>query len=326
MDVRIYKINTGITGRNFSSDKRSNFPIGGKANSFYSIGNLMRGIEDFYLEGNLYFIDKEEELEKFYNPLGDRWVAKKKYYISHPKKERENYLVEGNKFHEYIVREQLEEIANYLHHELNINSLKIEVEDGNDFSFYTNIAIEEMNLNDERKVNSEKGNFNHGKIGYLEESDFKEGNINCGEQVKLKDNKTLEIKWSENDTREYEAKQGAKDSDGLNKERDSNHLEEFGEKSFKEDKARNILESGILNGKNEFLWIYDFEGLVNKVQELKTSNKRGEKDGLEENSLSKGETSYILEIDNSFGISEKIGKKIGVNPTWLKKFSFKLVF
>ena len=98
MDVRIYKINTGITGRNFSSDKRSNFPIGGKTNSFYSIGNLMRGIEDFYLEGNLYFIDKEEELEKFYNPLGDRWVAKKKYYISHPKKERENYLLEASSF------------------------------------------------------------------------------------------------------------------------------------------------------------------------------------------------------------------------------------
>lgn len=295
MDVRIYKINTGITGRNFSSDKRTNFPIGGKTNSFYSIGNLMRGIEDFYLEGNLYFIDKEEELEKFYNPLGDRWVAKKKYYISHPKKERENYLLEASKFHEYIVREQLEEIANYLHHELNINSLKIEVEDGNDFSFYTNIAIEEMNLNDEGKV-------------------------------ELKGDKTLEIKWSENYTMDYEAKQGMKDANGLNKERDSNPLEESGEKSFKEDKARNILESGILNGKNEFLWIEDFEGLVNKVQELKNSNKRGEKEGLEENSLSKGEASYILEIDNSFGISEKIGKKIGVNPTWLKKCSFKITF
>ena len=139
MNVRIYKINTG---RNFSSDKRSNFPIGGKTNSFYSIGNLMRGIEDFYLEGNLYFIDKEEELEKFYNPLGDRWVAKKKYYISHPKKERENYLLEASKFHGYIVRDQLEEIANYLHHELNINSLKIEVEEGNDFSSYTNVGNE----------------------------------------------------------------------------------------------------------------------------------------------------------------------------------------
>ncbi|GAA0066780.1 MAG: hypothetical protein E6748_08615 [Clostridium perfringens] len=248
MDVRIYKIDTGITGRNFSSDKRTNFPIGGKTNSFYSIGNLMRGIEDFYLEGNLYFIDKEEELEKFYNPLGDRWVAKKKYYISHPKKARENYLVEASKFHEYIVREQLEEIANYLHHELNINSLKIEVEEGNDFSSYTNVALEEMNLNN-------------------------------GGKVELKGDKTLEIKWSEN-----------------------------------------------VNSQNEFLWIEDFEGLVNRVQELKTSNKRGEKESLEENSLSKGETSYILEIDNSFGISEKIGKKIGVNPTWLKKCSFKIIF
>lgn len=295
MDVRIYKINTGITGRNFSSDKRTNFPIGGKTNSFYSIGNLMRGIEDFYLEGNLYFIDKEEELEKFYNPLGDRWVAKKKYYISHPKKERENYLLEASKFHEYIVREQLEEIANYLHYELNINSLKIEAEEGNDFSPYTNIVLEEMNLNNDGKV-------------------------------ELKGDKTLEIKWSENDTREYEAKQGIKDADGLNKERDSNPLEESGEKSFKEDKARNILESGILNGKNEFLWIDDFEGLVNRAQELKASNKRGEKESLEGNSLSKVENSYILEIDNSFGISEKIGKKIGVNPTWLKKCSFKLIF
>ncbi|EHP50482.1 MAG: hypothetical protein E7D79_09915 [Clostridium perfringens] len=304
MDVRIYKINTGITGRNFSSDKRSNFPIGGKTNSFYSIGNLMRGIEDFYLEGNLYFIDKEEELEKFYNPFGDRWVAKKKYYISHPKKERENYLLEASKFHEYIVREQLEEIANYLHYELNINSLKIEVEEGNDFSSYTNIVLEEMNLNDDGKV-------------------------------ELKEDKTLEIKWSGNDTRDYEANQGMKDANGLNKERDSNpfeesgeksFLEESGEKSFKEDKARNILESGILNGKNEFLWIEDFEGLINKVQELKASNKRGEKESLEGNSLGKGEASYILEIDNSFGISEKIGKKIGVNPTWLKKCSFKITF
>lgn len=316
MDVRIYKINTGITGRNFNSDKRSNFPIGGKTNSFYSIGNLMRGIEDFYLEGNLYFIDKEEDLEKFYNPLGDRWVAKKKYYISHPKKERENYLLEASKFHQYIFREQLLEIANYLHYELNINSLKIEVKEGNDFSYYTNIVLEEMNLNDDGKV-------------------------------ELKGDKTLEIKWSENDTSECEAKQGSKDSEDLNKEGNSNLLEEFGEKSFKEDKVRNILESVNLNGKNNFLWIEDFEGLVNKVQELKASNKRGEKDSFYETSIEwekfslrealikeeevesssyEGEIYYILEIDNSFGISEKIGKKIGVNHTWLKKCSFKLVF
>lgn len=295
MDVRIYKINTGITGRNFSSDKRSNFPIGGKSNSFYSIGNLMRGIEDFYLEGNLYFIDKEEELERFCNPLGDRWVAKKKYYISHPKKERENYLLEASKFHEYIFREQLEEIANYIHCELNINSLKIEVEEGNDFSSYTNVPIEGLKLKD------------HGK-------------------AELRGDKTLEIKWSENDIRDNEDKQGAKDSEVLNKEGNSNSLEEFGEKSFEKDKVRNLLESGNLNGKNEFLWIEDFEGLVNKVQEFKASNKSREKENLEENSLDERGISYILEIDNSFGISEKIGKKIGVNSTWLKKCSFKITF
>lgn len=326
MDVRIYKINTGITGRNFSSDKISNFPIGGKTNSFYSIGNLMRGIEDFYLDGNLYFIDNEEELHKFYNPLGDRWVAKKKYYISHPKKARENYLVEGNKFHEYIFREQLCEIANYLNCELNINYLKTEVLEGNDFSSYTNVALEEMKLNNERKLNFEKGNFNYGKDAYLGESDFKECNINCVAQVKLKDNKTLEIKWNEKDTREDEDNQGEKNLLGLNKESDINNFEGFREKSFEDGKGRNALESGNLNGKSEFLWIEDFKGLVNKVKELKSSNKRRNKENLEENSLSKGENSYILEIDNSFGISEKIGKKIGVNPTWLKKCSFKIVF
>ncbi|MGM8317333.1 hypothetical protein ACSXC6_18315, partial (plasmid) [Clostridium perfringens] len=62
------------------------------------------------------------------------------------------------------------------------------------------------------------------------------------------------------------------------------------------------------------------------VQELKSSNKRGEDVGSEENSLGERGISYILEIDNSFGISEKIGKKIGVNPAWLKKCSFKITF
>ena len=125
-------------------------------------------------------------------------------------------------------------------------------------------------------------------------------NLNNGGKVELKGDKTLEIKWSENYTMDYEAQQ--------------------------EEKEVDCLESENINGKNEFLWIDDFDGLVNKVQELKTSNKRREKAGLEENSLSKGEASYTLEIDNSFGISEKIGKKVGVNPTWLKKFSFKIIF
>ncbi|MDZ4993470.1 hypothetical protein GNF80_10900 [Clostridium perfringens] len=305
MDVRIYKIDTGLTGKNFSSDKRTNFPIGGKTNSFYSIGNLMRGLEDYFLQGNLYFIDKEEELEKFENPLGDRWIAKRKYYINHPKKSRENYLIEANKFQEYIFREQLEEVANYLYYKLHINSLKIEVEEGNDFSSYTNLHIEEMKLNGEGKA-------------------------------ELKDNKTLEIKWNR-DINDYsvasiqesklnlnnEVKGDKALESKLNKEGKYENLEEI--KEAKKQVDFNIEEVKVnekeiegnsgnenLNSQNEYLWIGDFKGLVDMVNEFITSNRN--------------DLTYNLEIDNSFEMSEKIAKKIGVNPTWLKKCCFKLTY
>ncbi|HHD2752859.1 TPA: hypothetical protein ACOTG0_001654 [Clostridium perfringens] len=284
MDVRIYKIDTGLTGKNFSSNKRNNFPIGGKTNSFYSVGNLMRGIEDYFLQGNLYFIDKEEELEKFENPLGDRWIAKRKYYINHPKKSRENYLIEANKFHEYIFREQLEEVANYLHSELHINSLKIEVKEGNDFSSYTNLPIEEMKLNGEGKA-------------------------------ELKDNKTLEIKWSENVANNDTTTEVTERNINLKSETNGNSVLES---NWKEEVKVNQKEIGEnsgnenLNSHNEYLWIGDFKGLVDRVNEFMTSNRN--------------DLTYNLEIDNSFEMSEKIAKKIGVNPTWLKKCCFKLTY
>lgn len=269
MDVRIYKIDTGLTGKNFSSNKRTNFPIGGKTNSFYSVGNLMRGIEDFYLQGNLYFIDKEEELEKFENPLGDRWIAKRKYYISHPKKGRENLLIEANKFHEYIFREQLEDIVNYLHSALHINSLKIEVEEGNDFSAYTNLPIQEMKLKDEGKA-------------------------------ELKDNKILEIKWNRKVKDEnLEAIKEAKKEDDFN----------IKEVKVNQEKTDRNSGSENPNSQNEYLWIEDFKGLADAIKNFNGN-----------------EFNYTLEIDNSFGMSEKIAKKIGVNPTWLKKCCFKLTY
>ncbi|ELC8442577.1 hypothetical protein QYB59_001604 [Clostridium perfringens] len=284
MDVRIYKIDTGLTGKNFSSDKRTNFPIGGKTNSFYSVGNLMRGLEDYFLQGNLYFIDKEEELEKFENPLGERWIAKKQYYINHPKKSKENLLIEANKFHEYIFREQLEEVANYLHYKLHINSLKIEVEEGNDFSSYTNLHIEEMKLNGEGKA-------------------------------ELEDNKTLEIKWSEKVVENDTAAEVTERNINLRSETNGNSALESNWKEEVRVNQKEIEENSgneNLNSQNEYLWIGDFKGLVDMVNEAMTSNR---------NVLT-----YNLEIDNSFEMSEKIAKKIGVNPTWLKKCSFKFTF
>lgn len=48
------------------------------------------------------------------------------------------------------------------------------------------------------------------------------------------------------------------------------------------------------------------------VNEVKTSNR---------NNLT-----YNLEIDDSFGMNEKIAKKIGVNLTWRKKCCFKVTY
>lgn len=254
MNVKIYKIDTGIAGRNFSSDKKSSLLIGGKSNSFYSIGNLMRGIEDFYLQGNLYFIDKEEDLEKFENPLGEKWIAKRMYYINHPKKE--NLLIEANKFHEYIFSEQIREILYYIHSNLNINHLNIEVKEGNDFSAYTNLSINEITLN-------------------------------SGEILELKDNKNLVFKWSNN------GKEG-------------------------KCQTERILESHKVNENDEgcpsksskgYVWINSFTKLVNVVKSHKDNG-----------------FSIDIEIDNSFEITPKIAKKIGVNPTWLNKVILEVKF
>ncbi|ELC8442526.1 hypothetical protein QYB59_001550 [Clostridium perfringens] len=43
-------------------------------------------------------------------------------------------------------------------------------------------------------------------------------------------------------------------------------------------------------------------------------------------SLKDKEINYNLEIDNSFGMGEKIAKKIGVNFSWLNKLIFKIMF
>lgn len=247
MNVKIYKIDTGITGKNFSSDKKSSLLIGGKSNSFYSVGNLMRGIEDFYLQGNLYFIDKEEELEKFENALGEKWVPKRTYYINHPKKE--NLLIESKKFHEYIFREQIEEIIDYIHEELNIDYLNIEVKEGNDFSAYNNLPINEIKLN-------------------------------SGAILELKDNKTLEVKWGNDD-------------------KEKNFKSKITLKPHKASENGEICPS---NSSKAYIWIKDFLNLVNGA---KPYNENG--------------FSIDIEIDNSFEITPKIAKKIGINPTWLNK-------
>lgn len=232
METKIYKIDMGLNGRNFKDKPKVNSPLGRNKSSFYSISNFKRGLEDFFLEGNLYFIDSQESLDTFKNLLGNQWIGGKQYYLSHPK--NETSLIEARCFHEYILMEQIGEIATYLHKNLHCNKVLVNIKEGNDFSSFKELNIEEDKL-------SEFG------------------------RVTLIDSKYLEL-------------------------------------TFYGDEEENFK-------KNTCFWIDDFKELTTKL-----SNQE------------KREFSYTLNLDNSFGMSSKIAKKIGINPSWLNKIVIEFKF
>lgn len=223
MELKIYKIKADLKRGRFKEEGRRTFPLGNTGESFYSLGNLMRGIEDLYLEGNLYLIEKEEDLEKFFNPLG-KWIANKKYYLNHPKKERENFLLEGNKFHEYILREQLLEVSRYLKENFKVLKVSFELLGGEEDTF---LGLSKLFKEEESIITYEEG-----KMIF----------------------------------------------------------------SLKKDKD-----------KEDFIWIKDFKIFNNKE-------------------LLEKERNFLLTLDNSFGISEKIGKRIGIKASCLKEYSLKVSF
>ncbi|MCG4470886.1 hypothetical protein L0P50_18670, partial [Lawsonibacter sp. DFI.6.74] len=80
------------------------------------------------------------------------WIEKEQYYIRHPKASKDRVLIEAEKFHEYIYREQLSEIISYLRSEFRLKYLKIEIKQGNDFSSYINLPIEEIPVEGETNI------------------------------------------------------------------------------------------------------------------------------------------------------------------------------
>lgn len=263
METKIYKIDMGLNGRNFKDKPKVNSPLGRNKSSFYSISNFKRGLEDFFLEGNLYFIDSQESLDTFRNLLGNQWIGGKQYYLSHPK--NETFLIEARAFHEYIFMEQIGEIATYLHKNLHCNKVFVNIKEGNDFSSFKELNIEEDKLSE------------FGRVTLI---DFKSLELTFygDEEENLKNNM--------DDSYEYKSSKSNKD--GV--------YEEHNLKSNKEDSHKGR------KAKNTYFWIDDFKELATKLSKQE-----------------KKEFSYTLNLDNSFGISGKIAKKIGINPSWLNK-------
>lgn len=150
MKVKIYRIDNGVLGKAFRILRKSDLPISGVSRL---CGSVSRVIGDYFASENIYVIDNKQELNRFENALGNSWIEKEQYYIRHPKKSRERMLIEADKFHEYIYREQLSEIISFLRSELNIKHLKIEIIEGNSFSSYINVPIEEIPVEGKASIN-----------------------------------------------------------------------------------------------------------------------------------------------------------------------------
>lgn len=82
-------------------------------------------IKTYSYKENLNVIKTDEELLKFKNALNNDWIYERQYYIGHPKRSKKEFLIEAEKFLEYIYTEQAIEIMHYLKSKLNLKKFKI---------------------------------------------------------------------------------------------------------------------------------------------------------------------------------------------------------
>lgn len=229
----MYRIDTGIVGKAFGFFRKTDLPVQQMASA--SIGtSVLLAVSDLVNYENHYVINSDDELSRFENPLGNSWVQKNQYYIRHPKKARDRWLIEAEKFHEFIYREQLSEIISFLRANIPLKYLLVSSQEGIDFSAFANVPIEDLQVEGKAqiKLNSKK-----------------ELVINCPEGLKISEKR------------------------------------------------------------KEFIWINDFQELMSVV------------DGFVG-----GEFSHTIGIDNSFNITLKEAKLVGVGASWLKSSKLKISF
>ena len=61
-------------------------------------------------------------------------------------------LIEAEKFHEYIYREQIDEIISFLRSNFSVKHLSIKVNEGNSFSAFAKVPIEGLSIEGEASV------------------------------------------------------------------------------------------------------------------------------------------------------------------------------
>lgn len=153
MSLRIYRIDTSIIGKIFGLMRRTDTPplvTGGINGGLFR--NVVRATNDLVNYDNHYIIKDKDELARFQNPLHDSWIVKEQYYIRHPKETRTRWLIEAEKFHEFIYREQVSEIIAFIRANLPVKYLSIRIRQGADFGSFVHVPITGMDLEGSAKI------------------------------------------------------------------------------------------------------------------------------------------------------------------------------
>lgn len=119
--LKVYRIDISLIGKAFNIFRKTDLPIATAS----LVSRITSAARDLVVFQNHYIIKDKTELSRFQNPLGDDWVHFNQYYIRHPKKGRDHWLIESEKFFPFIMREQIAEIISFLRSNTSLKYLKI---------------------------------------------------------------------------------------------------------------------------------------------------------------------------------------------------------
>lgn len=181
MGLSVYRIDMGVIGKIFGIFRNTDLPTMLGTQGVTTIHKRVGlSLADYFGFDNHYVINTVDELNRFENPLGNSWSkSTSQYYIRHPKKASERFLIEAEKFHEYLYREQISDIVAFLRANLSIKHLTISSTAETGFSTFANLPIEDLKIEGKAEV----------KL-----SSKKELVINCPEGLKISE-KRKEYVW-----------------------------------------------------------------------------------------------------------------------------------
>lgn len=166
--LKIYRVDDTWIGDIFRKFRGSTIPP--MKNS--AMTSIPKAIKDYFADDNIYLLSGYE-LKRFKNALGNSWINNTQYYIRHPKEEKTSYLIESDKFFDYIEQEKISEIIAFIRiHCPGVKHIHIKSTNANGFRFCSNskFSFVSDDADDEGKYNSLNVGLNaHGKrIGNYE--------------------------------------------------------------------------------------------------------------------------------------------------------------